>query len=47
MRPLIAALFFLAGPALAETPMTGDEFDANTVGETLTYDYGDGLFGTE
>lgn len=47
MRRLIATLIFLAGPVLAETPMTGAEFDANTTGETLTYDYGDGLFGTE
>ena len=47
MRPLIATLILLAGPVLAETPMTGAEFDANTTGETLTYDYGDGLFGTE
>jgi hypothetical protein len=27
--------------------MTGAEFEANTTGETLTYDYGGGLFGTE
>lgn len=47
MRPLIATLIFLAGPVLAEAPMTGAEFDANTTGETVTYDYGDGLFGTE
>ncbi|TAG28101.1 MAG: hypothetical protein EAZ40_03830, partial [Rhodobacterales bacterium] len=31
----------------AETPMTGAEFDANTVGEIITYDYGGGLIGTE
>ncbi|WP_309664771.1 hypothetical protein [Tabrizicola sp.] len=27
--------------------MTGAEFDADVTGKTVTYDYGDGLFGTE
>ena len=36
-----------ATPAQSETPMTGIEFDANTRGETITYDYGGGVFGTE
>jgi hypothetical protein len=51
MRPLcaflIASLTLSALPAAAELPMTGPEFEANTTGETITYDYGDGLFGTE
>jgi len=36
-----------AAPGLAEIPMTGPEFEANTMDETITYDYGGGLFGTE
>jgi hypothetical protein len=45
---LAAALLLLMSPAAAaDTPMTGDEFEANTTGETITYDYGNGLFGTE
>ena len=44
--PLLASLI-AATSALAETPMTGPEFEANTTNETITYDYGDGLFGTE
>ena len=44
--PLLAATLF-ALPAFAETPMTGAEFETNTTGETVTYDYGGGVFGTE
>ena len=47
MRLVIASLILSASPALAETPLTGAEFDAATVGDTITYDYGNGLFGTE
>jgi hypothetical protein len=51
MRHLIAgpllALLVAPVPALAETPLTGAEFEAETTGEILTYDYGGGLFGTE
>jgi hypothetical protein len=47
MRHLIATLILAATPALAETPLTGPEFDAATVNSTITYDYGGGLFGTE
>jgi hypothetical protein len=51
MRHLIAgpllALLVAPVPVLAETPLTGAEFEAETTGETLTYDYGGGLFGTE
>lgn len=41
------ALCLAALPARAETPLTGPEFDADVTGKTVTYDYGDGLFGTE
>ena len=54
MRRLFAGLAFacltlpsLTLPAGAETPLTGDAFDAATVGSSLTYDYGNGIFGTE
>ena len=43
--PLV--LGFAAPSVQAETPLTGPEFEANTTGATITYDYGDGLFGTE
>jgi hypothetical protein len=44
---LSLALVIFANAALAETPMTGAEFDADVTGKTVTYDYGNGLFGTE
>jgi len=51
MHRLFLALPFalsLAAPAArAETPLSGAEFEANTTGEIITYDYGGGLFGTE
>ena len=49
-RTFLAATFAVIvtpGALLAETPLTGPEFDANTTGDTITYDYGNGLFGTE
>ena len=36
-----------AGPALAQTPMTADEFEAWSTGQTLDYWYGDTFFGSE
>ncbi len=42
---LIAALLPL--PALAETPMSGAEFEAYATGKTLTYAFNGGVFGTE
>lgn len=36
------AMAFVPGLALAETPLSGAEFDARTIGRTLTY-AGDGL----
>jgi hypothetical protein len=53
MRHLLAGLAFAisgtaaALPVRAELPLSADEFDAATVGQTLTYDYGGGLSGTE
>lgn len=47
MRPFLAALILTATPVLAETPLSAPEFDAATLGATITYDYGGGLFGTE
>lgn len=44
---LATGLLASAIPASAETPLSGAEFDAEVTGSTLTYDYGDGLFGTE
>ena len=44
--PFLATLLATT-PLLAETPLTGPEFEANTTNETLTYDYGNGVFGTE
>ena len=43
----LAATAAAALPASAETPLTAEAFDAATVGQTLTYDYGNGIFGTE
>ena len=47
MRAFLLALVLAATPALAETPLDANSFDAATVGQTVTYDYGDGVFGTE
>lgn len=44
---LALALAVLPFVALAETPMTGAEFDAYATGKTLTYAYGGMIFGTE
>lgn len=44
---LAAAIATVALPALAETAMTADEFEAYATGKTLTYAYGDEIFGTE
>jgi hypothetical protein len=44
---LALILAFLPFSALAETPMTGAEFEAYSTGKTLTYAYGGQVFGTE
>ncbi|MCF2904509.1 hypothetical protein L0666_05880 [Octadecabacter sp. CECT 8868] len=40
-------LSLLAAPALAETPMSGDEFEAMVEGKTLTFSAETAPFGTE
>lgn len=37
----------IAGPACAETPMTGAQFEAYVQGKTLSFDAGDGPYGVE
>jgi hypothetical protein len=39
MRAAVLVLAFAAGPALAQPPMTAEEFDANVTGRTITYTY--------
>lgn len=48
MRKALAfALALVAVPAVAETPLTAEEFDAYTTGRTLTYSLGGLAFGIE
>ncbi len=48
IRPTAAlALLFLAIPALAETPITPEVFEAHVTGKTLTYRQFGTLFGIE
>ena len=48
LRPTVAlALFFLATPSLAETPITAEVFEAHVTGKTLTYRQFGNLFGIE
>jgi hypothetical protein len=47
MRALAFGLILIAAPAVAGPPLNAEAFDAATRGATITYDYGDGLFGTE
>lgn len=44
---LALLLACLAAPALAETPMSADEFDAFATGKTLNFANETGIFGTE
>ena len=48
MRLLVSAVVLaLATPALAETPITADAFEAHVTGKTLTYQQFDNVFGIE
>ncbi len=49
MKSALLLSAFLAAPlaALAQTPMTGEEFDAYVTGRTLTYSQYDSIFGIE
>lgn len=42
-----ATLLACATPALAETPITAEEFEAHVTGQTATYEQYDGVFGIE
>lgn len=46
MRSLVLAVLFVS-PALAQTPMTAEEFDAYATGKTLDYYEGGEVFGRE
>lgn len=46
LRPSLALLFLVA-PALAETPITAQEFEAHVTGKTITYQQFQNLFGIE
>ena len=43
----LALLCLLAGPAFAEGPMSGAEFEAHVTGRTLTYGAGGEAYGVE
>lgn len=43
----LLALACLAAPALAQTPLTGEEFSAQVTGKTVTYQQQDFVFGIE
>jgi hypothetical protein len=45
--PALFVLFALAVPALAETPLTPEEFEAEVTGRTLTYGTAEGPYGIE
>ena len=49
MRPLALclALFAIPPAAMAQTPLTADEFDTLTVGRTLQYSLGGTAYGIE
>jgi hypothetical protein len=45
--PLAMALACLAGAVAAQTPLTGDQFEAHVTGKTVTYRQRDQVFGIE
>lgn len=47
MRLALFALLLTAGPALAETPLTAEEFDALTLGRTMTWAEFGTVYGVE
>lgn len=46
MRAILLAIL-LGTPALAETPITAEEFEAHVTGKTVTYQQYEGIFGIE
>lgn len=49
MKPVFAACALLGTvlPALAQTPLTADQFEAHVTGHTITYRQFSGIFGVE
>ena len=47
MRLALTLIALLPGPALAETPITADQFEAHVTGKTITYQQRDYIFGVE
>jgi hypothetical protein len=47
MRALILSLALLGSPALAETPLSAEAFEAIVTGKTITYATNGSFFGTE
>jgi hypothetical protein len=48
MKPVLLALALLGtAPALAQTPLTAEEFDTIVTGNTITYSQSGGIFGIE
>ncbi|NJM83974.1 MAG: hypothetical protein HC844_17360 [Tabrizicola sp.] len=47
MRHFLFCLVLLPLPAFADEPLSGNQFDQNVTGRTITYDYGGGVSGTE
>jgi hypothetical protein len=47
MRALLLACLLLAAPARAETPLTAEEFDALTLGHTMTWSEFGSVYGVE
>lgn len=47
MRLTVLALCLLAQAAVAETPMTGEEFDAYATGKTVTFAFEGEVYGVE
>jgi hypothetical protein len=47
MKPILLALALVAAPAVAQTPLTAEEFDAHVTGRTITYSQFGNIFGIE
>ncbi|TAG28103.1 MAG: hypothetical protein EAZ40_03835 [Rhodobacterales bacterium] len=47
MKLVLLALALVATPAVAQTPLTAEEFDAHVTGRTITYSQFGSIFGIE
>jgi hypothetical protein len=47
MMRVLAALVLMAGPAMADLPLSAKEFEAYVTNKTITWDYGAGVRGVE